>query len=141
MSARRWLAVVLLGLTTVPAPAEEKPAARLDLHGDALPDGAIARLGTVRFRAWGATCLTFSRDGKRVVAGYFDPVARLWDTATGSEAARFHGKQGYVAQVALSPDGGTLATLDVDRTLQFWDVRSGKLLRRAEVPIPVFLGT
>jgi hypothetical protein len=59
---RRFLAVmwVVLGMTnTIPAQAEPAPReastpgktpAATDCHGDPLPEGAIARLGTVRFR-------------------------------------------------------------------------------------------
>lgn len=133
MHTARWTALAFLGLTAALAPAEEKPAARSDLYGDALPEGAIARLGTVRLKARCAWCLAFSRDGKLLAVGNSDMTARLWDTATGREVVRCHGDQlGQVHQIALSPDGSTLATLDMDQGVRLWDARNGTHLRQVK---------
>jgi WD40 repeat protein len=121
------MALALLGLTAALATAE-KPAARVDLHGDPLPEGAVARLGTVRLRAHQAHCLTFSRDGKVLAAG-----RSLWDAADGRERTRLQGDlEGPPEQAALSPDGSLLATLDHKHRVHLWDARTGKQLRQAE---------
>jgi WD40 repeat protein len=141
MSALRWTAGVLLGLTALTASAQEKAPPRVDFYGDPLPEGAVARLGTVRWRgrlAWG---LAFSGDGKFLAGGCSDRTARLWETATGREVIRCQGNGlGGVERVALSPDDAILATLDSDSAVHFWDVRTGKHLRQAEGPVKGHLG-
>jgi WD40 repeat protein len=126
MSATRLAAMVLL--LAAPVFADEKPPARVDQFGDPLPEGAVARLGTVRFRMLGS-CLAFSFDGKFVVTGNYDRTASMWDLE-GREVRRFQGKNlGQVWRVALSPDGNTLATFDVDNGVMLWETRTGKFLR------------
>jgi WD40 repeat protein len=128
MSALRWTALAFLGLAAALASAAEKPAGKVDLYGDPLPEGAVARLGSVRLRACWARCLTFSLEGKVLAAGRY-----LWDAADGRERIRFQGHQeGPAEHVALSPDGGVLATLDSDERVRLWDARTGKQLRQAE---------
>jgi WD40 repeat protein len=133
MHALRWTALAFLGLTAALASAAEKPAARVDLYGDPLPEGAVARLGTVRLRAQIAQCLAFSPSGKLVAAGNSDGIAGLWDASTGREVVRFQGSGlGQVEAVAFSPNGAILATLDHYKAVRFWDARTGKHLRKAE---------
>src|SRR5260370_42632925 len=64
-------------------PREAKPAPT-DLHGDPLPDGAVTRLGTVRWRHHGRVlCLCLSPDGKILASAGKDLTIRLWDAVTG----------------------------------------------------------
>src|SRR5687768_5172681 len=53
----------------VPIPSVLEPGTRTDRHGDALPPGAVARLGTVRFRhQTEITHLAFSADSRTLVS-------------------------------------------------------------------------
>src|SRR5262249_39139381 len=64
------------------APAPETQGA-VDRAGDVLPAGAIARLGTLRWRYDGsATTLAYSPDG-RILAGSCAGKIILWESATG----------------------------------------------------------
>src|SRR5262245_5250884 len=63
--------------------------ASLDVHGDPLPAGATARLGTVRFRH-DATIVfaAFLPGGKGVVSASEDGVVCAWEYPSGKEMRR-----------------------------------------------------
>ncbi|MGH7172634.1 MAG: sigma-70 family RNA polymerase sigma factor [Gemmataceae bacterium] len=105
----------------------ESPQIRMDRHGDPLPDGAITRLGTVRWRHGDFVhALAYSPDGKRIVTTGVGRALVLWDAATGKELRVFPSR-GQPRSVAFSPDGKLIAT--TQRTGQLWDVDTGKMLR------------
>ena len=63
---------------------------RTDFFGDPLPVGAVARLGTIRFRqVERSAAIAFSPDGKSVAASGIGAVVHIWETATGKEISRF----------------------------------------------------
>jgi WD40 repeat protein len=75
-------------LLPVLAAAEPGPApreVRLDVNGDVLPPGVVARLGSTRFQEIQATRVTVSPDGKQAVC-VDDHNVRVWDLATGKLA-------------------------------------------------------
>src|SRR5262249_17439762 len=75
------------------ADAEKRIAANAaDLYGDALPPGAIARLGTVRFRSPTAS-IAYSPDGKLIAAGGADNHIRLFDVSSGKIIRQLAGHQ------------------------------------------------
>src|SRR4051812_49238713 len=102
---------------------------RLDLLGDPLPEGAIARAGTSRLRhdrmVIGIAC---SPDGKLVASGGWDNLVRLWDGKTGKEVRRLEGHTKPIYGVAFSPDGKLLVSNGQENTIRVWEVSSGKLL-------------
>jgi RNA polymerase sigma factor (sigma-70 family) len=119
-------------------PEVENRSARADLYGDPLPPGAIARLGTARFRQGApVACLAFAPDGKTLATGgnYLEGSDRavwLWDVPSGKEVRRFLGHEHSVTAVAFSPDGKTLASGSRDETIRLWDVASGR--QRVQLP-------
>ncbi|MBI1918109.1 MAG: WD40 repeat domain-containing protein [Planctomycetes bacterium] len=77
-----------------PGPEKAGPS-RVDRHGDPLPDGALARLGTLRFRhPNGASELVLSRDG-RTLATRGSNTIRVWDAASGKLLNTFPGQKRF----------------------------------------------
>jgi WD40 repeat protein/beta-lactamase regulating signal transducer with metallopeptidase domain len=78
------------GASTATASPEVQSPATADSHGDPLPDGALARLGTIRLRH-GAdiTFVAFGPDGKTLITAGDDNTIRLWELASGKEIRRF----------------------------------------------------
>ena len=66
--------------------------ARTDQYGDPLPEGALTRFGTVRFRYGGwVQAVTFSNDGKTILSAGAMRVQEgicAWDPSTGTEQRR-----------------------------------------------------
>src|SRR5438270_10528986 len=93
---RRWShrAMSLLAACAALAAVAQLPAAdeqpRTDLYGDPLPQGALARLGTTRWRhATPVTYTAFAADGKALLTASQDSLIRLWDMSSGKEIRRF----------------------------------------------------
>jgi len=56
----------------------------VDLYGDPLPEGAIARMGSMRLRhGSGIFQAAFRNDGKVLMSAGGDGLVRFWDAATG----------------------------------------------------------
>jgi WD40 repeat protein len=84
------LLVLLSLLAILSLDAEE--VTRLDRYGDLVPEQALARLGTIRFRhGGGITCLSYFPDGKFLASGRFDNRIRLWDAQIGRLITLFEG--------------------------------------------------
>jgi WD40 repeat protein len=114
--------VPLVVLLVIPAGA---PAA------DALPKGALLRIGTTRLHHTGSVInVVFAPDGKSLASCGNDSLIRLWDAATGQEIRRFEGHKGSLEGLAFSPDGKMLLSGGADGTARLWDVATGKELRQ-----------
>jgi RNA polymerase sigma factor (sigma-70 family) len=117
-----------------PKPAEAT-APRTDRYGDPLPEGAVARLGTVRWRhSRNAHGLVFSPDDKVLASVCWDRAV-LWDVASGRQLrelstpplTRYGGP-------AFTPDGKTLVLHEPSGDISFWDVATGKRGRTLTLP-------
>lgn len=100
-----------------------------DQQGDSIPSGAIARLGSTRFRHEGPiTCQTASLDGRFIATGGGRGV-RVWDAATGrlihALAITQNDRAVMPTAVAFSIDGDKLAALGAfaQGVVSVWDLR------------------
>jgi RNA polymerase sigma factor (sigma-70 family) len=120
-----------------PAPEERPVAAEKDQ--DPLPAGALARIGSIRFRHGSAVReLAFAPDGKTLFSGGYGAPIRMWELATGKELRTFGGPDDDYVRLALSPDGRLVAGVpwhyvrnDRGWTHQFlaphvWETATGK---------------
>ncbi|MGH7223941.1 MAG: hypothetical protein ACRELF_11990, partial [Gemmataceae bacterium] len=139
------LAALVLALPSWGGEPPRKPKSakvRVDLYGDPLPKGAIARLGSLRFRHAGAVhAVAFSPDGKILAASSdgFNMVV-LWERATGRKLRELMagGSAGHPpTQLRFSSNGKRLygsSAYGRDTSLYAWDVESGK--NAVDVPVP-----
>jgi WD40 repeat protein len=118
----------------------------VDAHGDALPPGAVARLGTLRLRHAGiVTCVAYSPDGSLLASSGQDAVIRLWDPATGKEVRRITGHKTGISTFVFSSTGkeivsasgphlqwfadGSYMGASDHYVIRLWDVATGRELR------------
>jgi tetratricopeptide (TPR) repeat protein len=75
--------------------------------------------------------VAFTPDGRHFATASNDGTARVWDAATGRPAGPVLKHTNYVASVAFSPDGNTLAAGDYGPAglVKLWDWRTGKHMR------------
>jgi WD40 repeat protein len=153
MSGGRTLSVlvvgVLLGRGSVLATPPDGPGKpRVDAAGDALPEGAVARLGTLRLRHEGETFVAFSPDGKQLMSLGADSALHVWSPADGRKVRSFRPpgvkfavgrnkvnelvearvllEQGWAAgPAAHSADGRWLACARPKGGVSVWDTLSG----------------
>jgi WD40 repeat protein len=115
--------------------ADQKPPVHIDRYGDPLPEGAIARIGTLRFRqTYIPSSLVFSTDGNLIFTacdGY--PRISCWETATGKLAREITCGQWGAHWVTMSPDGKTLAGVSDGRESSWLlDTATGKPIHQME---------
>lgn len=96
--------------------AQEVPASstevKTDLYGDPLPKGAIARLGTIRFRhgGWYLTNVTFLPDSATTITTTSgDSEIVFWEATTGKRLRDIRTDPMGIQGLALSHDGKKIA--------------------------------
>jgi RNA polymerase sigma factor (sigma-70 family) len=109
-----------------PPPAEPAKPKRAEHEGVRLPDGALARIGTARWRHHRPlTAVVFSPDGKYLAGGDAEAFGRIWDASTGDELLQFQGKP-----VGFSPDGKIFVSRGEKDAVEFRELPTGKIVRK-----------
>jgi hypothetical protein len=97
------------------------------------PDGNIIATGGDDLRIWdadtgqllktlegGATCLTWTSDGKTLIAGGTE--IRKFNTATWSQIAVIDLDENFAGTILLSPNERILASTSLNKTAQLWNL-------------------
>jgi WD40 repeat protein len=146
LASAAWLAFFLSCPALAEPPTSEgggrprKPAGRTDLYGDPLPQGALARFGTIYLRS-DFEKAAFRDDGREFYTWKQSGLLRCHDAATGKVLRAFLLPAPAHSGVQFSA-GGRFLTLGVDRgvgdpaakALTVWETATGKLRRRIEPP-------
>jgi WD40 repeat protein len=137
---RRWLSATFC-LALVPAttalaqPVRQAAPVRLDRYGDPLPEGALARLGTIRLRTPnGPRHLAFTPDG-RSLAGSDGQEVYFWDVRTGKLLRSLTTVDG-TGPPFFSPDGKSLLR-GAGKGFVRWDLATGEPGQRVSTAEPV----
>ncbi len=104
-----------------PQPAAAAP--KVDIQGDPLPAGAIARAGSARLRTGEfISQLVFSNDGKQLVSSAWDNAFCVWDAKSGKLIQRNEFPFGRMHTVNYSDSGQSLAVVQSnDGQLHLWN--------------------
>src|SRR5262245_31526373 len=145
---RTFLLSVLPGLLASPPAWQQaveggressRGPSRVDAYGDPLPDGAVRRLGTLRYRGDAElTCVALSPDGRLLALGG-DRSVKVVDAETGKERYRLAVESPPRELACLPGEHGVI--IGWDRKVVLWDFRADK---ERNLPIPgarVMLGS
>src|SRR5262245_21772643 len=109
---------------------------RVDRNGDPLPQWAIARLGTLRFRQDSAIeSIAFTPDGKRLLTVGGSSAVGVWEAASGRSLGEYVGEH-VVKSIDVSSDGRlVVAGGGFTDSAYVWEAAS-RQLRRSVGNIP-----
>src|SRR5262245_48421618 len=146
----------VMWLPAEPAQAQGKPdaakASSVDLYGDPLPPGALARLGTVRFRRtteYGMSGMAFLPDNKTVLTASVQEV-QFWDVTNGKRLREFRTDPLQVTSFAMAPGDTQFAAAGRHpwvsgkpgpAEIRIFDIASGKTLQTLPRPDRDFSST
>lgn len=131
-----FAAIFLCLFAPVALQAGDGPAPA-DATDDALPPGAIARLGTTRLRQVDPSfCIAFAPDGKTFATGGGAGPITFWDVKTGRPTKNLRAHERTVSCLLFMPDGKRLVSGGADATVRIWDIENA----RAFATIPTKAG-
>lgn len=87
---------------------------------DLRADRELMRFGSPKTHKSSVTCLSFSRSGRGLFAGYDDCNVLLWDTLKGETSGVTAAADLRVSDISVSPDGNALASASWDNLLKIW---------------------
>lgn len=124
--------VVAGGMAPRSPPSEPRPA--VDAHGDPLPEGAIARMGSIQLRHAAQSDFVILPDSKTILTAG-GRVVRFWDMVAGKQVreVKLQGSFSPGRSATLSPNGKILAGLDHNKLI-FWEIGSGKQIKMLPGP-------
>ena len=110
---------------------------RHDIHGDPLPEGALARFGTVRYRIGPFGAAILSPDGKKLAVESVRSVM-LWEVDSGRPVvslpiAGFRIDHYPLVPMAFSPDSQHLVRV-WNKELRVWDAKTGNVRFVIQIP-------
>jgi WD40 repeat protein len=83
--------------------------------------------------------LTYSADGRRLAAAYWDGTVKVWDITSGKTLHTFrHGDR--ATAVAFHPNGRQLASGGCDNVARVWDLDTGRELETLRGNIGYVMG-
>src|SRR5262245_17154053 len=120
-----------------PSPGTELvtvPPRLVDQFGDPLPTGAVARLGSARWRHEGeAKAMAFAPDGRSLaVLSGNDGAVSFFATDTGKLSHRLRGPG--ILNLAYAPDGSVLAAQNGKADVDLYDAKTKQLVRTLKIP-------
>src|SRR5689334_12083820 len=74
------------------------------------------------------SCADYSPDGKYIVTGCGDGIAKLWRVADEKLLCDMEGHETSIELVSFSPDGKKIVTASEDNTFRIWDANTGKTI-------------
>src|SRR5579872_4668285 len=97
------------------AAGQRDQAGGLDFYGDPLPAGAVARLGSSRFRVGGATRgLAFANGDQSLVTATSESRVVLFDCSTGRLLREIITRPQWIEKMRLTPDRQAVVTVGVE---------------------------
>lgn len=82
------------------------------------------------------TTVSYSPDGRRLLAASQDGTVKIWDAESGKEHVTI-AQGSAVSQASWSEDGSRIATASQDSSAQVWDAENGKELTRIRHRHPI----